>query len=75
MARSTVLLPESIAGQDIGVFMGQDLGIPPVDDRIDRPYPGPAVAGINTYGLSGIFVHIVATEPPRAANRNECRPV
>jgi acyl transferase domain-containing protein len=28
------------------------------------PYPGAAVAGVNTYGLSGTFVHIVVGEPP-----------
>jgi acyl transferase domain-containing protein len=28
------------------------------------PLPGPVFAGISTYGLSGIFVHIVVTEPP-----------
>jgi acyl transferase domain-containing protein len=50
-------------------------GISPVNDQIDWPYPGPAVAGINTYGLSGTFVHIIATEPPRVAKRNERIPV
>jgi 3-oxoacyl-[acyl-carrier-protein] synthase II len=43
------------------------LGIAPMRDHIGWPYPGPAVAGVNTYGLSGIFVHILVGEPPRAA--------
>jgi 3-oxoacyl-[acyl-carrier-protein] synthase II len=41
------------------------LGIKPVVDHTDWPYPGPAVAGVNTYGLSGTFVHLVVGEPPR----------
>jgi acyl transferase domain-containing protein len=51
------------------------LGIAPVQEQTEWPYQGPAIAGINTYGLSGIFVHIVATEPPRVENRNGRRPV
>lgn len=41
------------------------LGIAPVDHPMDWPYEGAAIAGVNTYGLSGIFVHIVVGEPPR----------
>jgi acyl transferase domain-containing protein len=40
------------------------LGIAPVRDRIDWPYEGEAIAGVNTYGLSGTFVHIIVGEPP-----------
>ncbi|WP_405485022.1 polyketide synthase [Nocardia sp. NBC_00511] len=35
------------------------LGIAPVRTGLDWPYPGPAFAGVNTYGLSGTFVHLV----------------
>lgn len=38
------------------------LGIAPVRDRRAWPYPGTAIAGVNTYGLSGTFVHIVVGE-------------
>jgi acyl transferase domain-containing protein len=38
------------------------LGIAPVLDHVDWPCPGAAVAGVNTYGLSGIFVHLVVGE-------------
>lgn len=41
------------------------LGITGVRDQLTWPYPGAAVAGVSTYGLSGIFVHIVVGEPPR----------
>jgi acyl transferase domain-containing protein len=40
------------------------LGVAPVRDHRAWPYPGAAIAGVNTYGLSGIFVHIVVGEPP-----------
>jgi 3-oxoacyl-[acyl-carrier-protein] synthase II len=40
------------------------LGVAPVRDPRAWPYPGAAIAGVNTYGLSGIFVHIVVGEPP-----------
>lgn len=42
------------------------LGIAPVRDHRAWPYPGSAVAGVNTYGLSGTFVHIVVGEPGSA---------
>jgi acyl transferase domain-containing protein len=42
------------------------LGIAPVDHTMDWPYQGAAIAGVNTRGLSGTFVHIVVGEPPRA---------
>jgi 3-oxoacyl-[acyl-carrier-protein] synthase II len=35
------------------------LGITPVTEHTTWPYPGPAIAGVNTYGLSGTFVHIL----------------
>ncbi|WP_410603732.1 polyketide synthase [Amycolatopsis sp. lyj-90] len=41
------------------------LNIAGVRDRLAWPDPGAAVAGVSTYGLSGIFVHIVLGEPPR----------
>jgi 3-oxoacyl-[acyl-carrier-protein] synthase II len=41
------------------------LGIAPVDHALDWPYEGAAVAGVNTYGLSGTFVHVLVGEPPR----------
>jgi 3-oxoacyl-[acyl-carrier-protein] synthase II len=41
------------------------LGIAPVGQSMDWPYEGAAIAGVNTYGLSGTFVHIVVGEPPR----------
>lgn len=40
------------------------LGIQPVPDHRAWPHPGPAIAGVNTYGLSGTFVHLVISEPP-----------
>ena len=43
------------------------LGLAPVRDRLAWPYPGPAIAGVSTYGLSGTFVHILVGEPPSAA--------
>jgi acyl transferase domain-containing protein len=43
------------------------LGISPVRDQLAWPYPGAAIAGVSTYGLSGIFVHIVVGEPPLAS--------
>lgn len=39
------------------------LGVAPVRDGLDWPYAGPAIAGVNTYGLSGTFVHLVVGEP------------
>lgn len=38
------------------------LGIAPVRDAVEWPYPGTAVVGVSTYGLSGIFVHLVLGE-------------
>ncbi|MET9487228.1 polyketide synthase [Nocardia sp. NPDC006630] len=38
------------------------LGIAPVQTGIAWPYPGPAYAGVSTYGLSGTFVHLVLGE-------------
>jgi acyl transferase domain-containing protein len=38
-----------------------------VRDQLAWPYPGAAIAGVSTYGLSGIFVHIVVGEPPLAS--------
>lgn len=35
------------------------LGIAPVRVGTAWPYPGPAFAGVDTYGLSGTFVHLV----------------
>ncbi len=43
------------------------LGIAPVRDPLAWPDLGPAIAGVNTYGLSGTFVHIVVGEPPSVA--------
>jgi acyl transferase domain-containing protein len=42
------------------------LGIAPVREHTPWPYPGPAIAGVSTYGLSGTFVHILLQEPPTA---------
>jgi acyl transferase domain-containing protein len=39
-------------------------GIAPVPDTIPWPYDGPALVGINSYGLSGTFVHLLVGEPP-----------
>jgi len=41
------------------------LGIAPVRAKTDWPDEGPAIAGVNTYGLSGTFVHVLVGEPPR----------
>ncbi|WP_410875334.1 polyketide synthase [Nocardia sp. A7] len=38
------------------------LGIAPVRTPTAWPEPGPAYAGVNTYGLSGTFVHLVLGE-------------
>ena len=43
------------------------LGIAPVRDHRAWPYSGAAIAGVNTYGLSGTFVHIVVGEPGSSA--------
>jgi 3-oxoacyl-[acyl-carrier-protein] synthase II len=39
------------------------LGIAPIKEPLDWPGADRAVAGVNTYGLSGIFVHILVSEP------------
>jgi 3-oxoacyl-[acyl-carrier-protein] synthase II len=39
------------------------LGVAPVPVAVDWRDPGPALVGVNTYGLSGIFTHIVVGEP------------
>jgi len=46
----------------------QGLNITPVETHLTWPYDGPAYAGVNTYGLSGTFVHIVLGEPPVSEN-------
>jgi 3-oxoacyl-[acyl-carrier-protein] synthase II len=38
------------------------LGIAPARDAVEWPYPGTAVVGVSTYGLSGTFVHLVLGE-------------
>jgi 3-oxoacyl-[acyl-carrier-protein] synthase II len=38
------------------------LGITPVTEHTTWPYAGPAIAGVNTYGLSGTFVHILLSQ-------------
>ncbi|WNV83978.1 polyketide synthase [Umezawaea sp. Da 62-37] len=45
------------------------LGLTPVRTRTDWPGTGPAYAGVNTYGLSGTFVHVVLGEPPVHSGR------
>ncbi|WP_412538043.1 polyketide synthase [Longispora sp. K20-0274] len=40
------------------------LRLAPVPERRGWPDAGPAVAGVNTYGLSGTFVHLLVGEPP-----------
>ncbi len=41
------------------------LGIAPVREHLEWPYPGPAFVGVSTYGLSGTFVHVVLGEFPQ----------
>jgi acyl transferase domain-containing protein len=43
------------------------LGIAPVTEPTAWPSPGPAIAGVSTYGLSGTFVHILLSPPPAQA--------
>jgi 3-oxoacyl-[acyl-carrier-protein] synthase II len=38
------------------------LGVAPVPVALDWLDPGPALVGVNTYGLSGIFTHIIVGE-------------
>ncbi|MDO3645852.1 polyketide synthase [Nocardia mangyaensis] len=45
------------------------LGIAAVRTGIDWPYPGPAYAGVNTYGLSGTFVHLVLGAAEQSGQR------
>lgn len=40
------------------------LNITPVPEQIPWPDPDRAIAGVDTYGLSGIFVHLLLTEAP-----------
>jgi 3-oxoacyl-[acyl-carrier-protein] synthase II len=40
----------------------QALNIAPVPHGLDWPTPEPAFAGVNTYGLSGTFVHLLLRE-------------
>ncbi|WP_436499214.1 polyketide synthase [Actinokineospora sp. HUAS TT18] len=46
------------------------LGIAPVPETIAWPYRGTAIAGVNTYGLSGTFVHLLVGEPPGERHRH-----
>ncbi|SDJ50242.1 Beta-ketoacyl synthase, N-terminal domain [Actinokineospora alba] len=48
-------------------------GLALVPDTVEWPAPGPAVAGVSTYGLSGTFVHLLIGEPP-ATLRNRPHP-
>ena len=41
------------------------LGLALVPAQVPWPDPGAAIAGVNTYGLSGVFVHVLVGEPPR----------
>lgn len=58
-------LPASLhAGPPTSAVDWAGLRIAPVTERMPWPRPGPAIAGVNTYGLSGIFVHLLLGEPP-----------
>jgi hypothetical protein len=57
-------LPASLHGDRPTSQVGwTGLGIAPVSRAIAWPDTEPAIAGVNTYGLSGTFVHVLVGEP------------
>ncbi len=56
------VLNPAIPWAEIPLVMQREATVPwPADD------PGPAVGGVNSFGLSGTNAHLVLEEPPRAA--------